>query len=184
MKRNMQISIRKFCKSDIEDKIRWINNPKNNEFLHYDLPLEYNKTLTWFKNNKNNDNRYDAVIEVDGITVGLIGLLNIDYKNAKAEYYITIGEEYCKGKGVASKATALLLAYAFKELELNKVYMYTEIDNIPAQKLFEKMGFRKEGYLKEDLIYNNRKVDRLFYGLTAEEYLNCSNNNSEYIFAP
>lgn len=173
----MQIKIRKFCEIDIENKVKWINNSNNNKYLHYNLPLERKKTSEWYLANVCNNNRYDAVIEVDGIAVGLIGLLNIDYKNLKAEYYITLGEENYKGKGISYKASLLLLEYAFSELKINKVYLYTEVDNIPAQRLFEKVGFKKEGLLKEDLIYNGRKVDRFFYGITANEY-SCPNDNT------
>ena len=41
---NNNILIRKFKYEDIEAKVRIINDEKNNRFLHYDLPLEYNKT--------------------------------------------------------------------------------------------------------------------------------------------
>lgn len=167
---SMQISIRKFTRGDIENKVKWINDPRNNTYLHYELPLEVEKTAIWFENNKDRTDRYDAVIEADGVPVGLIGLLGIEERNKKAEYYVALGEVDYKGKGVASKATALLLEYAFSELRLNKVYLYTERENVSAQRLFERMGFRQEGLLIEDMIYNGRKVDRFYYGITAEEY--------------
>ena len=166
----MQVSIHKFQEGDIENKIRWINDPQNNRFLHYDLPLQYDKTLAWFHANKDRVDRYDAVIHVDGVCVGLIGLLGIDRKNAKAELYVALGEAAYKGKGVALHASKLLLEYAFAALGLNKVYLYTEKENFAAQKLFERSGFQKEGLLKEDLIYNGRKVDRFVYGITAAEF--------------
>ena len=178
----MQISIRKFEEGDIENKIGWINNPNNNSFLHYDLPLKYDETLSWFLKNKNRIDRYDAVILVDDTPVGLLGLLGIEQKNRKAEFYIALGEENYKGKGVALKASELMLNYAFNELKLNKVYLYTEKDNIAAQKLFEKLGFLKEGLLKEDIIYNGRKVDRFFYGITTNEYFTRSINNTKTRF--
>jgi len=171
----MQISIRKFDEQDVENKIRWINNPNNNKYLHYDLPLEFDKTLEWFNKNKDRTDRYDAVIQVDGIAVGLIGLLEIDKRNKKAEFYIALGEEEYKGKGIASKASKILLDYSFNDLELNKLYLYTEKENVSAQRLFEKIGFQKEGLLKEDLIYNNRKVDRYSYGIVKSEY-DCKSN--------
>lgn len=167
-----KVSIRKFNEKDINNKIKWINDSDNNKFLHYDLPLEYSKTLNWYNNNKDNTNRYDAVIEFENIPVGLIGLLNIDKKNLKAEYYIVIGEKQYKGLGIAKKATLLLLEYAFNELKLNKIYLYTEIDNISAQKLFEKIGMSREGLLKSDLFYNNKFVDRYIYSISCEEYKN------------
>ncbi len=167
----MQISIRKFQASDIPNKVKWINNPENNKYLHYDLPLEADKTLAWFEKNKDRKDRFDAVIDVDGMPVGLVGLLGIDEKNRKAEIYVALGETDYKGKGVAHKAILLTLDYAFKNLMLNRVYLFTEKDNIAAQKLFEKSGFEKEGLLKDDLIYNGRKVDRFVYGLSAEKFL-------------
>ena len=133
----MTISLRKFDKRDIPAKVRWINDPANNRFLHYDLPLEEDKTAAWYERIKDLTDRYDAVIEVDGVAVGLIGLLAIDRKNKKAEYYIAMGETAFKGKGIATEASRQLIDYAFSELHLNKIYLYTEVENAAAQRLFE-----------------------------------------------
>ena len=100
-----QVKIRKFQFEDITAKVEWINNPENNRYLHYDLPLEYEKTVLWYERIKNRKDRYDAVIEADGVPVGLIGLLSIEDK--KAEYYISMGETSYKGKGVAYSASTL-----------------------------------------------------------------------------
>ena len=43
-KRSMIVRIRKFERKDIPKKVEWINNPQNNKFLHYDIPLEVEKT--------------------------------------------------------------------------------------------------------------------------------------------
>ena len=147
----MQISIRKFEEKDISNKVRWINDPANNTYLHYGLPLEEEKTRVWFEINKDRTDRYDAVIEADEIPCGLIGLLNIDCKNNKAEYYVSMGEVSFKGQGVATEASRLLLDYAFISLNLKRVYLFTEADNVPAQKLFEKVGFVREGVIHNDL---------------------------------
>ena len=77
---NNNILIRKFKYEDIEAKVRIINDEKNNRFLHYDLPLEYNKTVNWFKNNINNNKRCDFTIEYHKKIAGFIGLLNLDEK--------------------------------------------------------------------------------------------------------
>lgn len=165
------VTVRKFQFEDIPNKIRWINNKENNQFLHYDLPLEYDKTCNWFEKVKDRTDRYDAVIEVAGKPVGLIGLLSIDRKNKKAEYYVSMGETGYKGKGVASKASKLIFHYAFETLGLEKIYLYTESDNIAAQKLFRRVGFKEEGLLKKDLFSKGRYVDRFAYGITKEEFL-------------
>lgn len=164
------VVLRKFSSKDIENKVKWINDSDNNTYLHYDLPLEYDKTAIWFEKIKDINTRLDAVIEYNGTPVGLIGLLNIDNTNRKAEYYICIGEKGFKGCGIAKKASLLLLSYAFNTLNLNRVFLYTEEENISAQKLFEKLGFQKEGLIKQDLIYNGRMVNRYIYSMLKEVY--------------
>lgn len=107
----MKISIRKFEGKDIPKKVEWINNSENNKYLHYDIPLKIEKTEKWFEKNKDRTDRFDAVIEADGVPCGTIGLLSIDQKNKKAEYYIAMGEISLKGKGVSTNASKLLLKY-------------------------------------------------------------------------
>ena len=167
----MRVSIRKFEMQDIPYKVKWINDSDNNEFLHYDLPLREDKTRDWFEKNKDRTDRYDAVIELDGIPVCIIGLLGIDRKNSKAEYYVTIGDRNYSGRGIAYEASILLLKYAFRTLGLNRVFLYTEFDNIRAQRLFEKVGFKKEGLCKDDLFSRGRYVSRFIYGISKSDFL-------------
>src|SRR5690606_33745634 len=117
----------KITRDDIPKKVEWINNPNNNQYLHYDLPLKLDKSIEWYERIKDRSDRYDAVIEIDGKPCGIIGLLNIDLKNKKSEFYITIGEPSCKGKGISTAASRLLLSYAFEKLNLNRVYLFTAV---------------------------------------------------------
>lgn len=167
----MLVTIRKFDKSDINNKVKWINDSANNKFLHYDIPIEVSKTEKWYDLNSKRRDRFDAIIEYNGIPCGITGLLSIDTRNKKAEYYIVMGERSLKGKGIATEATKLILEYSFFELNLNKVYLFTEIDNILAQKLFYKVGFKKEGYLHQDLFHNGKYLDRFVYGITKSDFL-------------
>ena len=178
----MKVTIRKFEREDIPKKVEWINNPENHRYLHYDLPLEIGKTEHWFDRNTGRKDRYDAVIEADGVPVGLIGLLSIDGRDKKAEYYISMGETAYKGKGIAKEASRLLLKYGFEELGLNRIYLYTETGNRAAQGLFEKIGFLKEGVLRQDVCWpgsgerrkaqgSPRYADRILYGMLRMDYL-------------
>lgn len=151
------VVLREFEETDVPRKVEWINNPANNQFLHYDIPLRVDRTIDWFRN-KDNSKRVDCIIEYNDQPVGLIGLLQIDKINRKAEYYITIGEHNFKRKGIATKATKGILDYAFKELGLHKVYLTVDARNEHAIRLYEKTGFKLEGYF----------VDELFHPITSE----------------
>lgn len=166
----MEITIRKFEKTDIPKKVEWINNPENNQYLHYDIPICVEKTEKWFDSHLGEKTRYDAVIEVDGVPVGTIGLLEIDRKNSKAEYYIAMGETAYKGKGIAKEASRLILEYGFEELGLNRIYLFTEVENVAAQKLFERVGFVREGVIRQDIISHGKYVDRIAYRFLREDW--------------
>ena len=178
----MKVTIRPFEKKDIPKKVEWINNPANNRYLHYDIPLCVEKTERWFANIHNRKDRFDAVIDVDEIPVGTIGLLSIDFKNRKAEYYIAMGEVAYKGKGVAKKASALIIDYGFNNLGLHRIYLYTEVGNTDAQRLFEKVGFVKEGILKDDILSHGEFADRIIYGITKRESINDTNTEHRQYF--
>ena len=164
----MNVKLRKFQEQDVPNKVKWINDTENNKYLHYDLPLVEENTYEWFRKIADRTDRYDALIECDGIPVGIIGLLSIC--NGKAEYYITIGEKAYKGKGIAKEATKILLEFAFNELCLDEVYLYTEEENVGAQILFEKCGFIKQ-YLEKNSTKNRGKyVNRYFYSVTKRDF--------------
>ena len=165
--RDNNVSLRDFCETDIAKKVRWINDPENNEYLHYDLPLEYDKTVLWYRN-KNNETRLDLIIEYENIPVGLIGLLNIDYFHKKAEFYICLGEKQYKGCGIAKIATKLLVNYVFEEINHQKIYLNVDADNIRACYLYERVGFTCEGYFKKDMIHHGQYIDRKRYAIFSE----------------
>ena len=123
-----------------------------------------------FDSHHGEDTRYDAVIEADGVPVGTIGLLSIDRKNSKAEYYIAMGETSYKGKGVAKEASRLILQYGLEVLGLNRIYLFTEVENVSAQKLFERVGFVREGLIRQDIVSHGKFVDRIVYGFLKEEW--------------
>lgn len=164
----MKVSIRRFEYGDIENKVKWINDDENNRYLHYELPLEVEKTKDWYLKIKDRQDRYDAVIEYDNIPVGIIGLLSIN--DEQAEYYVTLGEKEYRGKGIAKEATYLLLEYAFSELKLRKIYLYTETENLAAQRMFEKCGFIKTGLAEKSAVNRGKLVDRFFYQIQSNDY--------------
>ena len=166
----MVVKIRKFEHSDIPRKVEWINNPMNNKFLHYDLPLSIERTEKWFESHRGDTTRFDAVIEVDGVPTGTIGLLNIDHQNGKAELYIALGVEANKGKGVGTAASKLMLKYGFMTLGLHRIYLYTETGNLPAQRMFERIGFLKEGLLRQDVVSHGHIADRYVYAILKEDW--------------
>ena len=167
----MNVSLRKFCEQDIPLKVRWINDPETNRYLHYDLPLQVESTLAWFLHIRDESTRMDMTILCDDAPVGIIGLLQINFKKKSAELYVTLGEKQLRGKGVAALAMEQLLRIAFTHLGLHRVYLFTETENAAAVHAYEKFGFVKEGCLRDETITRfSNFANRYIYSILKSEF--------------
>lgn len=106
----------------------------------------------------------------DGDTlVGSIGYLYIDQENKKTEIGYWLGKEY-EGNGFITKSIKLLVNYAFGELGLNKIEIGVATENMKSRAIPEKLGFTREGELRDYEYINGRHIDRIIYGLKANEW--------------
>lgn len=103
-------------------------------------------------------------------TVGIVSLINIDYKNRSAECIIDIGVKDMWGKGIGTAAISLILEFAFNELNLQRVYLQVFSFNERAIKLYEKMGFVHEGKFRQALYRSGKWHDIVIMGILKDEY--------------
>lgn len=106
-----------------------------------------------------------------GQTVGIVSLINIDYKNRSAECIIDIGAKDMWGKGVGTAAVSLILEFAFLELNLHRVYLQVFSFNKKAIKLYEKTGFIYEGKQREALYRMGKWHDIVMMSILENEYI-------------
>ena len=107
-----------------------------------------------------------------GQTVGIVSLINIDYKNRSAECILDIGAREMWGKGIGTSAMSLILGFAFYELNLHRVYLQVFSFNERAIKLYEKMGFTHDGKFREAIYRDGRWHDTVIMSILKKEYLN------------
>ena len=73
------------------------------------------------------------------------------------------------GRGMASLAVALVCDHAFGEVGLHRVEADIRPENLPSQRLVERLGFRQEGLLRRYLDIDGDWRDHLAYALLAED---------------
>lgn len=164
----MKMIIRHITEDDLRIRVSWMNDPKVYSSMHYTIPVLLDNTIAWYNNICQNSSRSDFVFEVDNEVVAMGGLTSIDTSLKKAELYIFVCP-YIQSKGTGTQATYLLCKYGFETLGLDKIYLVTNESNIPAQRVYEKVGFKLEGRLRKEVIVNKVVEDRLYYGLFAHE---------------
>jgi len=69
-----------------------------------------------------------------------------------------------------SEALRALLDYGFSSLDLNRVEADTDPRNLAAAKMLERLGFAKEGHLRERWIVGDEKSDTALYGLLKGDW--------------
>lgn len=106
----------------------------------------------------------------DGTFIGWCGLTgwNPDYRSASLGYCF---DDAAWGHGYATEAARALLRWAFDALDLNRVQAEADTRNAASARVLEKLGFVREGTLREDCVVNGDVSDSWVYGLLRREWL-------------
>ncbi len=92
---------------------------------------------------------------------------NPDYRSASMGYCF---HDAAWGHGYATEAGQALLQWAFDTLALNRVQAETDTRNAASARVLEKLGFVREGTLREDCIVNGEVSDSWVYGLLRRQW--------------
>ncbi|MFI6982818.1 GNAT family N-acetyltransferase [Embleya sp. NPDC050154] len=105
----------------------------------------------------------------DGAFVGWCGLTNWnpDFRSASLGYCL---DDAVWGHGYATEAAHALLQWAFDTLDLNRVQAETDTRNVASARVLEKIGFVREGTLREECIVNGEVSDTWVFGLIRREW--------------
>ena len=106
----------------------------------------------------------------DGRLLGAAGLHHLDDPARKAELGIFLGPPSEWGRGLGGEAVALLLRHAFEALRLHRVWLHVPADHERAIRVYERLGFRREGLLRESARRSDGWVDVVVMGILADEW--------------
>ncbi len=131
--------------------LAWRSDPIVSWQLFSQRPPTRSEHLAFLRSLAGNPNRREFVIGLhDGLAIGTVGLSGITAE--QAEYGILIGDRNFRGKGYAFEASQAILRYAFEDLSLSRVVLNCFADNLPAMKLYIRLGFETtaEGFRMKD----------------------------------
>ena len=81
-------------------------------------------------------------------------------------------------KGIASESTDAMLGLGFSTLNLHKITLRIAVGNEPSIRVAEKLGFTREGVLREELKINGTWVDHILYSILEHEYRPLGNRSA------
>lgn len=105
----------------------------------------------------------------DHALVGMCSLFHYNVPSRRAEIGYALSRPYW-GLGYMHEALQALLRYAFQPMDLNRLEADIDPRNIASAKTLERLGFQKEGHLRERWIVNGEVSDTWLYGLLRREW--------------
>jgi RimJ/RimL family protein N-acetyltransferase len=93
-------------------------------------------------------------------------LFRFDWDDLSAELGFWLAPP-ARGRGLTAPALRLTLALAFDRLGLERVYAFTDADNIGAQRAMERVGLTKEGVHRGQMKMGDRRLDQVSFGTLA-----------------
>lgn len=105
------------------------------------------------------------------VLIGMSFLKDINLIHRTAEFSIFIGDENALGKGYATEAVLQTLQFAFSNLNLNRVFLKVQQDNLSAIRLYKNCNFKQEGVLRESMYKNGQYIDEIVMSILKKEYV-------------
>lgn len=118
------------------------------------------------------------IIDLDGASIGLVELIEINHVHRRAEFQIII-DPCQQGKGYAGVVTRMAVEYAFYVLNLHKVHLRVDQENARAIHIYEKIGFQTEGILKKEFFVNGQYRDVIRMCIFQTEYHSLKSGKGE-----
>jgi RimJ/RimL family protein N-acetyltransferase len=160
----MNLTFRQIEYTDLE----FINNVRNqyaNEYLHDSRTFDITGTKNWFLTTKPD---YWMLLNEDNV-IGYFRLSNYSSINKNIYIGADIAPEYV-GKGFAKPSYILFMDFLFKTYNLHKINLEVLSTNTRAINLYTKLGFKKDGVKRQEVLKGEKFIDSIMMSILKEEY--------------
>jgi RimJ/RimL family protein N-acetyltransferase len=172
-----RLHIRQFQDSDLESLWAYRNDPDVARYQGWDVPFPRERALEFIAEMKAKEPNvrgewFQAAIEErsSGEMIGDTAyFLKMDDPQAYIGY--TIARPHWR-KGYGFEAADRLLDYLFGERVLHRVIAITDVENVPSFSMLNRLGFRREGYFVENLMFKGNWASEYHYAMLKREWEN------------
>ena len=127
----------------------------------------------WVATRADTDDRLDlaATDPVDGRWLGEVVINEVDVDNRSCNFRIALSAG-ARNRGVGTEATSLVVDYVFGEIEppINRVSLGVYAFNPRAIAVYERVGFVREGVLRQSLRWNGEFVDEISMAMLRSDW--------------
>jgi RimJ/RimL family protein N-acetyltransferase len=154
---------------DLEKMREWRNDVRIRKWCRqYDL-ISTDDQLEWYQRMRKDPTIRMFRIQTKDKFIGICGLTSIDMVNRRAEFSLYLGPQH-QGQGFAMPALMTLIHHGFNTYGLNVIWGESFEGN-KAMRLFEAIGFKKEGTRREFYYRDGEYIDAHLYSITRNDWL-------------
>lgn len=113
--------------------------------------------------------KWGIALRDSDVVIGTCTLTHFDDEFCRAEIGYALASAYWR-RGYMSEALDCLVAYAFDELNLQRLEADVDPENVASVRSLERLGFQREGYLRERWHVGGGVQDAIFFGLLKREW--------------
>jgi [ribosomal protein S5]-alanine N-acetyltransferase len=110
-----------------------------------------------------------ATVAADEVVIGTTVLFNIDAASGLAELGYLLGREHW-GQGYGQEAVAAFIEFAFTALPLRRLEALVDTRNEASSQLVKRLGFTREGVLRERWLVAGELKDITLFALLKREW--------------
>jgi RimJ/RimL family protein N-acetyltransferase len=155
---------------DVALLYEWINDRDLVLLSSPYTPVHFANHVEWFDHVRRRRDVVLFAIRVDERLVGTCQLHSIHPIHRSAELQIRIGLKQDRGRGYGRSAVSQLLRFGFADRNLNRIALHVIAGNAPAVRLYQAVGFREEGRLRQAAFVDGEFKDVLLYSLLRSEF--------------
>ncbi len=101
--------------------------------------------------------------------IGNVSVWHLSRQNSVGEIGYWVRSDEAR-QGICTEAAAHILQIGFEELGLHRITLRTAAGNRASERVAEKLGFLREGLLRNEVKIGNHWVDHAIWGLLVEEW--------------
>ncbi len=114
--------------------------------------------------------RYVIERRSDAAPLGMVGHYRAHPVLTLTDIWYVLAATEARRKGYGTEAVELLVDHLFRSEDLPRIGASTDVDNTGSFRLLERLGFRREGELREALFHHGRYHTVYLYGVTRSEW--------------
>jgi RimJ/RimL family protein N-acetyltransferase len=170
-----RLVLRRFRTADAQTLADYRSDPEVARYQSWDAPFPLLRAQTAVANFMASDPgkagwfQYAVERAEDRALIGDVAV-HLHDNLKQAEVGFTVATAYQK-RGYATEAVAAVLDRLFRVQGLHKVTGECDARNRASAALMERLGFTREGHLRQQTWIKGEWTDDLIYGLLAEEWL-------------